>query len=75
MLRRYRLGQDEVDVAAPLPPDLFAEGICRVGSHLWQLTWREQVALRWDLRSPDPAGDDLLQPARAGAYATRVGTC
>ena len=35
----------------PLPPDLFAEGICRVGSHLWQLTWRERVALRWDLRS------------------------
>jgi glutaminyl-peptide cyclotransferase len=51
MLRRYRLGQDEVDVAAPLPSDLFAEGICRVGSHLWQLTWRERVALRWDLRS------------------------
>ena len=22
-----------------------------MGSHLWQLTWRERVALRWDLRS------------------------
>jgi hypothetical protein len=22
-----------------------------VGSHLWQLTWRERVALRWALRS------------------------
>ncbi len=50
-VRRYRLGQDEVEAAAALPPDLFAEGICRVGSHLWQLTWRERVALRWDLRS------------------------
>ena len=50
-LRRYRLGQDEVAVAAPLPPELFAEGICRVGSYLWQLTWRERVALRWDIRS------------------------
>jgi glutaminyl-peptide cyclotransferase len=50
-IRRYRLGQDEVEAAASLPPDLFAEGICQVGSHLWQLTWRERVALRWDLRS------------------------
>jgi glutamine cyclotransferase len=50
-LRRYRLGQDEVAAAAPLPSDLFAEGICRVGSHLWQLTWRERVALRWGLGS------------------------
>jgi glutaminyl-peptide cyclotransferase len=50
-VRRYQLGRDQVDVAAALPPDLFAEGICRVGSHLWQLTWRERVALRWDLGS------------------------
>jgi glutamine cyclotransferase len=33
----------------PLPSRLFGEGICRVGDHLWQLTWRERVALRWDL--------------------------
>ncbi|HEX9354730.1 MAG TPA: glutaminyl-peptide cyclotransferase, partial [Streptosporangiaceae bacterium] len=50
-VRRYRLGQDQVDATASLPPDLFGEGICRVNSHLWQLTWRERVALRWDLRS------------------------
>ena len=50
-VRRYRLGQDEVEASTALPADLFAEGICRVGSHLWQLTWRERVALRWDLRS------------------------
>ena len=51
MVRRYRLGQDEDEASTSLPPDLFGEGICRVGSHLWQLTWRERVALRWDLRS------------------------
>ena len=50
-IRRYRLGQDQAEATAPLASDLFAEGICRVGSHLWQLTWRERVALRWDARS------------------------
>ena len=50
-VRRYRLGRDQVDASTSLPPDLFGEGICRVGSYLWQLTWRERVALRWDLRS------------------------
>jgi glutaminyl-peptide cyclotransferase len=50
-VRRYRLGQGQADASTSLPADLFAEGICRVGSHLWQLTWRERVALRWDLRS------------------------
>jgi glutamine cyclotransferase len=50
-VRRYQLGRDQVDATAALPADLFAEGICRVGSHLWQLTWRERVALRWDLRT------------------------
>ncbi len=50
-LRRYRLGMEEADGTAPLPPELFAEGICRVGGHIWQLTWRERVALRWDLRT------------------------
>jgi len=47
-VRRYRLGADQPDAAADLPPDLFGEGICRVGQQLWQLTWRERVALRWD---------------------------
>jgi glutaminyl-peptide cyclotransferase len=50
-LRRYRLGQEQVDAAAALPPGAFGEGICRAGAHLWQLTWRERVALRWDPRS------------------------
>jgi glutamine cyclotransferase len=48
VLRRYELGTAEVAAEAAVPPDLFAEGICRVGANIWQLTWRERVALRWD---------------------------
>lgn len=46
-LRRYRLGAQHPEACAPLPPDLFAEGICRAGDGIWQLTWRERTALRW----------------------------
>ena len=50
-LRRYRLGQDQAEAVAALPPDLFAESICWApGGQLWQLTWQERVALRWDPR-------------------------
>jgi glutamine cyclotransferase len=35
---------------------LFGEGICRVGDVIWQLTWRERVALRWDARTLELAG-------------------
>jgi glutaminyl-peptide cyclotransferase len=48
VLRRYELGTADVAAEAGLPPDLFAEGICRVGGSIWQLTWKERVALRWD---------------------------
>ena len=48
VLRRYKLGAPEVAAEAGLPPELFAEGICRVGGSILQLTWRERVALRWD---------------------------
>ena len=47
-LRRYEFGADAVAVRAELPPELFGEGICQVGDSVWQLTWRERVALRWD---------------------------
>jgi glutaminyl-peptide cyclotransferase len=47
-LRRYELGAREPERSAPVAPDLFAEGICHAGDHLWQLTWQERVALRWD---------------------------
>jgi glutaminyl-peptide cyclotransferase len=48
VLRRYELGAAEVAAEAGLPGELFAEGICRVGGSIVQLTWRERVALRWD---------------------------
>jgi len=47
-LRRYRLGAKEWEACALLPGELFAEGICRAGAAIWQLTWRERTALRWD---------------------------
>ena len=50
-VRRYQLGGGRVEAAGAVPPEMFGEGICRAGAHLWQLTWRERVALRWDPRS------------------------
>jgi len=47
-LRRYERGTGAVVARAGLPAELFAEGICRVGDSIWQLTWLERVALRWD---------------------------
>jgi glutamine cyclotransferase len=61
-LRRYALAGGKPDgrsgtsedrdgtVAArvKLAPEFFAEGICRVGDTIWQLTWKELVAFRWD---------------------------
>ena len=47
-LRRYEFGAAAPDAQAELPPEFFGEGICRVGDSIWQLTWRERVALRWD---------------------------
>jgi glutamine cyclotransferase len=44
----------ETDVAretmlrTALPAGLFGEGICLVGDGIWQLTWKERTALRWD---------------------------
>jgi glutamine cyclotransferase len=47
-LTRYRLGGSEPAARALLPPEVFGEGICRAGDSIWQLTWKERVALRWD---------------------------
>jgi len=37
-----------LDGRVKLAPEFFAEGICRVGDSIWQLTWKELVAFRWD---------------------------
>ena len=50
-LCRYQLGARQVEQRAALPAELFGEGICRVGDGIWQLTWQERVALRWDART------------------------
>jgi glutaminyl-peptide cyclotransferase len=47
-LRRYRLGESDFLAQATLPAQLFGEGICQAGDSIWQLTWRERTALRWD---------------------------
>jgi len=47
-LCHYPLGADRPDGRAPLPVTLFAEGICLSDGQIWQLTWQEGVALRWD---------------------------
>lgn len=53
-LRQYELGAAEVTAESVLPPEFFAEGICQVGASIWQLTWRERVALRWDAETLKP---------------------
>jgi len=55
-LCRYQLGAALAEQRAVLPADLFGEGICRAGDVIWQLTWRERVALRWDARTLELTG-------------------
>lgn len=38
----------EVRRSAPVPDDMFGEGITVVGDRIWQLTWQDGVALEWD---------------------------
>jgi glutaminyl-peptide cyclotransferase len=52
-LRRYQLGARQPERSAALAPDLFGEGLCYAGDCLWQLTWRERVALRWHPQTLD----------------------
>jgi glutaminyl-peptide cyclotransferase len=69
-LRRYGFGADAVAARAELPPELFGEGICRVGDTLWQLTWRERVALRWDAATLEPRGQVRYNRQGWGMCAT-----
>jgi glutamine cyclotransferase len=47
-LRRYQLGASVPVARAEVPAEFFGEGICRTGESIWQLTWKERAALRWD---------------------------
>jgi glutaminyl-peptide cyclotransferase len=40
--------------AAPLPGGYFGEGIAVVGDHIWQLTYRDGVAIEWDKATLTP---------------------
>jgi glutaminyl-peptide cyclotransferase len=55
-LCRYPLGAGQVEQRAPLDAELFAEGICRAGAIIWQLTWQDRIALAWDASTMEPAG-------------------
>ena len=65
-LRRYRLGAGQWEACAPLPPELFAEGICLAGDdHLAaHLAGADRAALAPG--HPGPAGDRPLQPGGLG---------
>jgi glutamine cyclotransferase len=55
-LCRYQLGAGQAEQRAEVPAEFFAEGICRAGEVIWQLTWQERVALKWD-----PASLELIE--------------
>lgn len=48
-LRRLNLQTGAVEAKVPLESTLFGEGLARVDGLLYQLTWKEQRALVWDL--------------------------
>lgn len=48
-LRRVDLASGQVEQQARLPPELFGEGLARVGQRLFQLTWKNHKVLVWDL--------------------------
>jgi len=45
-----------VEQRVALAAELFGEGICRSGDVIWQLTWQDRVALRWDARTLELTG-------------------
>ncbi len=48
-LQRYRLGEEVASHSVSLDSSLFGEGLARVGSTLFQLTWTTGTLLRWNL--------------------------
>jgi glutaminyl-peptide cyclotransferase len=55
-LRRYPLGARQVEKSMPLDAGFFGEGICPAGEDIWQLTWQDRIALRWDARTLELTG-------------------
>lgn len=52
-LRRVDPDTGEVEQHVDLPDDLFGEGITVVGDRIWQLTWRDGVAIERDRSTLD----------------------
>ncbi len=52
--------------ATALPGRLYGEGITVIGPRIWQLTWRDGVALEWDRRSLTPGRQVPLTGATEG---------
>lgn len=48
-LRKVDLESGEVVASSPVGPGYFAEGLARMGSKLFQLTWKEGTAFVWNL--------------------------
>jgi glutaminyl-peptide cyclotransferase len=48
-LRQVDPGTGEVLLYLPIPEQFFAEGLALVDDYLFQLTWREQIAFRFNL--------------------------
>jgi len=53
-VRRLDPDTGEVLRAAPAPNDYYGEGITVVGDHIWELTWRDGVAVQWDKATLTP---------------------
>ena len=52
-----------------LPPEYFGEGITRVADAVWQLTWREGVALKRDASTLEPVQEAALETEGWGVCA------
>jgi glutaminyl-peptide cyclotransferase len=54
-----------------LADELFGEGICRAGDGIWQLTWKERIALHWNAATLELR--DLIAYNREGWGIATVG--
>ena len=60
-IRRARLPDGRVEKLVDLAPELFGEGLARVEGNLVQLTWRNEMALVWQLPDLQRAGTHAYQ--------------
>ena len=60
-VRRTDLATGAVVEARNLSEQLFGEGLARVGSNLYQLTWQAQIGLMYEAETFEPAGQFYYQ--------------